>query len=323
MQTGRLQKVGIARETTPGTGVAPAYWLSADNWDLNPIVETKNKEGAFGRVEDSYGSEIVQKHNEPSIGGVITDKAIGELFYAALGSLSSNPKVSPNENVYDHTFTVLNNNAHPSFTISMKDAYIEKWVPYCMLNKLEINCVIADYARFKADFVGKFETNTTLTPAYADENAFVPRHIEVKIADSVGDLSGEDAIDLQAINLVIDKNVEAVFGFGSDEPKSMANKDLMISGSFERSNDSATWRSLFSANTKKALRITLEDSDTIIGSDQHPKIVTTLSEVKFNPYKLDKSVGDLVKESIDFKGFYSTDESSSISIVLTNLATSY
>jgi len=323
MQTGRLQKLGIAREGTSGTGVVPAYWLSIDDWDFNPIVEVKNKEGAYGRIEDSYGNEIVQKHNEPSIGGIITDLAIGELFYGALGSLSSVAKGGDNSAVYDHTFSVLNNNIHPSFTLSMEDAYIEKWVPYCMLNKLEINCAIADYARFKAEFIGKFETDETVTPAYTDENYFVPRHITVKTAASVAALSAADAIDLQSINLAIEKNVVANFGFGSDEPASISNKDLAISGSIERLNDSATWRNLFSDNTKRAMSITLEDSDTTIGDDQHPKIVITLSDVKFNPFKLDKSVGDLVKESIDFKAYYSTSESSSISIVLTNLATSY
>ena len=323
MQTGRLQKIGIAKETIHGTAVAPEYWLSVDSWDLNPVVTTKNKEGAFARIEDSYGNEIVKKHNEPSIGGVITDKAIGELFLATLGTVSSVAQVAPNDAVYDHTFSLKNDNDHPSLTISMEDENISKQVAYCMLNKLDLDCVLEDYAKFKAEFIGKFEADGTLTPAYTEENIFVPRHIEVKIADSVADLDSASAIDLQSIKLTIDKNVEANFGFGSDEPKSISNKDFVISGSIERLNDSAIWRDLFSANTGKAMRITLENTDITIGSDQHPKIVITLSEIKFNPYKLNAATGDLVKETIDFKGFYSTTESSSISAVLTNLATSY
>ena len=323
MQTGRLQKIGIARETTKGTGVVPAYWLSVDEWDLNPIVNVKQKEGAFARIEDSYGSEIVQKHNEPSIGGIITDKAIGTLFYGALGSCSSSSKGGDDADVYDHTFSVLNSNLHPSFTLSMEDVYIEKWVPYCLLDSLEIKCAIEDYARFSASFVGKYETDETLTPSYTEENVFVPRHIEVKVADSIALLDSANAIDLKSINLTISKNVEAIFGLGSDEPSSIHNKDLAITGTIERLNDSATWRGYFGNNTAKALRITLEDTDTTIGATQNPKIVITISRVKFNPYKLEGSVSELVKESIDFKGYYSTDESSSISVVLTNEATSY
>lgn len=324
MQIGRLQNVGIAKEDTKGTGVSPTYWLSVDDWDLNPVIDKKNKEGAFNRIEDSYDSDIVKKHNEPSFSGLITDKSIGLLLYSALGSLSSDAKDAPNSDVYDHTISVQNDNNHPALTVSMKDAYVEKWVSYAMLNRLELDFSLEEYAKFTAEFIGKYEADNSFgSPSYTNENAFVPRHITVKVADSVSGLASANSIDLQSINLVIDKNVEPIFKFGSNEPNSIHNRQLALSGSLERVEDSETWRDYFDADTEKAVRIELTNDDVTIGDSENPKLVIDLANVKFNPYSRDNDPNEFAKENIDFKGFYDSSEGKSIEATLTNTETSY
>lgn len=320
---GRLRKVGIAKETVKGTGVVPSYWLPVTASDMSPMVETMQKEGAIGRIEDSYDSDIVKKHNEPSIEGYVTDKGVGLLLLSALGSVSSAAKIAPNTSVYDHTFSVLNSNEHPALTLSFKDDNIAKWVPYCMLSSLELNAVVGDYLKYAASFVGKFEANQALTPSFTEENIFVARHITVKIADSVATLGAASALNLQEIRLNINKNVEPIFSFGSNEPSFINNKQLELTGSFNAIESDTTWRDLFTANTEKVMQITITNSDVTIGTSANPGIVVTLNRVKFNPYSEDIGLADMIKETVEFKAQYDVADAQSIGVVLTNLVTSY
>lgn len=322
---GRLQKIGIAKESEKGIAEVPTYWLSIEDWDLNPIVDVKEKEGAFARIEDAYNRDIIKKHNEPKLGGIITDKAFGLLLYAALGAVNSSAKASPNASVCDHTFSVQNDNStHPVLTVSLKDDNMIKQVPYCMLNKLSIEAKVDDYARFVAEFIGKFEADKdALTPAYTEENAFVPKHISLKLASSISGLAAASAIACQNVKVDINKNSEPIFGFGSAEPSSIDNKQLEISGSFDLVMSGTTYRDLFTGNTKRALRLTMTNSDVVIGTSANPQIQITLGAVRFNPYKMANALGDYIRETLTFKGYYDPTETKSIEIVLTNLETSY
>lgn len=319
---GRLRSVGLAKETTKGTAVAPTYWLPYTGFNPNPVIQNKVKDGATGRIEAGHENDIVSQMAQPSVEGILTDKAIGLLLLSAFGSVASVAKSAPNTAVYDHTFSVLNSNAHPALTLSYKDANFGKQIAYSMLNKLEIEAKVSDYVRYKAEFIAKLEADGTTTPANTAENAFVPKHISVKIADTVAGLSGASAVALQSIKLTINKNAEAIFGLGSHDPSSIVNKELEISGDIECLENDATWRALFTAGTNKAMSITFL-SDAVIGSSSAPQLVLTFNKVFFDSWKEGANLKDLIKENMTFKMLYSLTDSKAVGAVLTNLATTY
>jgi hypothetical protein len=319
---GRLRSVGLAKESTKGTAVAPAYWLPYTGFNPNPVIQTKQKDGATGRIEAGYESNIISKYAQPSVDGILTDKAFGLLLLAGLGSVASVAKSAPNAVVCDHTFTVKNDNDHPALTMSYKDAIYGKQIAYSMLNKLEIEAKLGDFVRYKAEFLSKLEADGALTPAVTAENAFVPKHITVKIADTVAGLAGASAVALQSVKLSVNKNGEVVFGLGSDEPASIVNKELEISGDIECLLNDNSWKTLFTGGTSKAMSIAIT-SDTVIGTSGNPAVVFTFNKVVFNTYKENGSLKDLIKESVGFDTLYSVTDSKMVEAVLTNLATSY
>ena len=71
------------------------------------------------------------------------------------------------------------------------------------------------------------------------------------------------------------------------------------------------------------MRIELENTDIDIGTGKHPKIVIDLGLVKYQgtPVKYDN--GNLVTQTVDFKGYYNMADGSFTKITLTNTKSSY
>lgn len=319
---GRIRVMGIGLEATKGTEETPQFWLPVDKFDPNPIVTTKNQDGAIGHIEDAYNSEITSKRNEPSIEGYVTDKGIGLLLLATLGDVSVSTVES---GVYAHAMEVKNDSDHPSLTVAFKDPNMEKAITYSMVNKLKLDAKVDDYVRFGADFISKFEEDTTgLAPAfYATDNIFVARHVSVKIADNLAGLNAASAKALTSVSLSFSKNVEAIYGLGSNEPQAIYNKEFMLDGMIEAIVADESWRDLFIGNTTKAMRITIENTDVTIGATKHPKIVIDIARVKFNPYKEGSKLSDLVSEQVSFKSMFDITADQSVTITVTNTVADY
>lgn len=83
---GRLQKVGLAKETTPGTGVAPTVWVPQMSIDFKPVSEKALDNSAYGVIDEVYDSQTVKNMTEMTLQGIIRDINLGLLLYAAMGS---------------------------------------------------------------------------------------------------------------------------------------------------------------------------------------------------------------------------------------------
>lgn len=319
----RLRTVGLAKESVKGTAVIPSYWIPVTKYEANPVVNYQAKNGAIGRIEENYDLEIVQKMTTPSIEGYLSDKAAGLLLLAALGAVSSAAKIAPNASVYDHTFSVKNDNDHPALTLSFGDVSLSMATAYAMLNKLEIEAKVGDLLRYKAEFMAKAEAAASLTPAFTSENLFNSKHIVLKVADTEAGLSAASAVELYGLKLNIEKNAEAVFAFGNNEPTKIFNKALKITGEIETLENDTTWRDLFKNGTAKYMQISIVNSDVTIGSSANPGLVLTFNKVKFNAYKDDAGVDEMIKEIVGFEMLYNMTDGEAITAVLTNLATSY
>src|SRR3954447_7587009 len=136
---GRLKSVGIGVESVSGTAVAPTFWVP----DMDFSHQDKNDKAvdtsSFGRIEADTDADIVRQWSEGSLTGVLRDTHIGGILKATFGTVASVAKSAPNASVYDHTFTVLNTNAHPSLTIVSKDANQDIKFAYGMVDKFEVN----------------------------------------------------------------------------------------------------------------------------------------------------------------------------------------
>ena len=73
----RKFNIGIGKETSRGTAVAPVYWLKPLSEDINDKIEVIASERAVGVIEDSEDQEISKKLSGGTVAGEVFDRSFG------------------------------------------------------------------------------------------------------------------------------------------------------------------------------------------------------------------------------------------------------
>ncbi len=320
---GRKYQVGIGKESIRGTKIAPTFWLPLlDMPTIENKPEYENNTQGIGVIVDTDGSEIVKEYAEGEMNGKIRDNSFGLLLLVATGSVAS--AESADTGVYEHTFSLLNSNTHPSLTVEVKHDNEQLAYSLAMLNSLRINIEVGKFIEFNAGVTAKKGVSESNTPSYdADENEFTSRHVSLKIADNLAGLDSASEVDLQSIELSVNKNIEPIYKLKSTEPAEIKNKVVAIEGNFEAMFDDTTLKAFHEGNAEKAIRIEMVNDAVTIGASSNPGLKIDLAKVKFHGW--DKSGGhdELVSQSINFKAHYSMTDGKMYDIVLTNTNASY
>ncbi len=187
---GRLIKVGIGKETTRGTGVAPLYWLPITKIDHADKAEYAVNEAGYGTIMDSVGAEVVKNNGEGGFTALLGDKHFGLILYALFGTLNSTAKSAPNASVYDHVFTLAENAQHQSLSIGVSEPNQDLTFPLGMINGLELKFETGKLLEYTAQFKSKKSATGALTPALPDENIFRPQDFHFYIATNLAGLAG-------------------------------------------------------------------------------------------------------------------------------------
>lgn len=319
---GRTADIGIAREGTRGTKNTTAdFWLPKMSLTLDDGVEQVINESSVGVIEDAEDAVVVGKFAEGEIEGNIYDESFGLILLAAMGAVSTSGPAETT--VYTHTFTVDQSAQHDSLTLLLDDGNQDYSYALAMLQSLNIDISLGQFAKFVAAFRSQAGATETLTPSYSAENHFLPQHGSVKIASAVSGLGAASAIDVRSIQLTINKNIEDDRKLGSLAQVDILNKQFSVEGTIELVFDSNTFKTQMLADTAQAMRIELTNSDVTIGSSLNPKLTIDLSKVKFGSFERNYSNNDIVTATVNFKAFYKTAESDMIEVVLVNEHSSY
>jgi hypothetical protein len=321
-EIGRLVQVGLGRESVArGTPAAAGFWMAKVDFDFNPRADLVVNDSGLGVIDARNDAKVVEKVGEGSFGGIVNDKSFGILLAACLGTWSTG---TITDTTYTHTFTRLNNNQHPSFTLYHKDLNVEERYPMAMLNQLTINAVLKDYVRFSAGFMSKIGAATTgNTPAYTAENIFLATHATVKFADTVAALGTASATAVRAINLTFNKNVEDLQSLGSVDPTDIVNKAFSVSGDIEMLYGDTVFRDYALAGTKKACLITISNTDALLGTASYPTLTITLSPMSLRDWGRSTGQDDVVLQTLAFDGNFSITDSATVSATLKNTQASY
>lgn len=319
----RKYNIGIGREITRGTAVAPKYWLKPLNEEYNDKIESVASERAFGAIEDSEDMVIKKKFSAGQIAGEVFDKSFGLFLLAGLGQVASVEKAG-DAGVFDHRFSVLQSAKHPTLCIEVKRGDNEqKSYPNCVLESLKIESQANEYVKFEAQLKGKAGVASGSVPGYEVENYFLGKDVSVKLADNLAGLDGATAIDARKVEIHIGKNIEEDKRLGKAEPNDFLNKEFSIEGTIEILFKDTVLKNWALDGDKKALRIDIVDTSTTIGTSSHPSLRFDLAKIKFKDPVEGGDNNDIVKVTVGFKGLYSSSDSKSIEAVLTNLETNY
>ncbi|MDP9469051.1 MAG: phage tail tube protein [Chloroflexota bacterium] len=319
---GRLMSVGLGKETTRGTAVAPSYWIPQTEFSVMDRDEKILDESALGRIEQTHDGDKDHQWAEGSISGIVRDQSFGLILLAAFGQSSSALK-GTETTVYNHTFTVANTNTHPSLTIAAKDANEDVRSALGMLSRLELSAELGSYLTYTADFIATKSAAATNTVSYLTENKFRPGDITLKIADTVANLGAATATQIRNFTLTIEKNAEPEYALGTTNIVNIFNKEFTTSMSFSALYGDTTLKDLVFGGAKRAMSITITRSDVTIGAGSNPSLVFTFQPGFFQSWEKDGGLDDILTQNIEFTGLYSTSQSAEISAVLTNTAASY
>jgi len=316
---GRLVRLGVGRETSRGAGVAPDIWLPQVGCTLGSKVEEARVVGALGSLADSEEKLVVEKYAEGEISGELRDQSFGFFLYALLGSYSvagSSP--------YTHSFTLSEANQHTSLALVVQDSSLAtEMYKLAMLNSLGISVELGGLVNFTAGFITKNPVTSSGTPAITDENKFSKKHVKIKVASDISGLDAASDIDIKSLAVNFAKNAERDSALGTVQPVDILNKSFSIEGSLNLNYEDNTWRDYMLNATTRAMRITIENTDVDLGGGVYPRLKIELPKVDFSGWEPDRSLDDIVKQSINLKANYDATNGIISTCELINAKASY
>lgn len=316
---GRKYNIGVGKESSRGTAVAPTYWLPKLDLSFDEKIEYATDDSSVGVIEDAQGQDITKKISEGSLTGRIADTSFGMWLLATLGTASAPSSIL---SAYDHTFTVLESAQHPALTISAIGANENSGnglrYALAMVDNLEVTFELGKYATYKVGFRGNKSATATNTASFTAENIFLPQHGAVKFATNLAGLSGASVIQVKKATLKFSKNIEDDQVIGTLDPIDRLNKQFSVEGSIELMYEDRSYiDTIMLGDLAKALRIAFTNTDVTIGST-NPAITFDLAKVKLTEVARTMTNNDLMKQTLNFKAFYSIADSSMVSVVLRN-----
>lgn len=322
---GRLVNLGIGKESSRGTAVAATYWLPKTEVSLDNQIEQIVHNGSIGRIEESNDADIAETRAAGSVTGRIQDESIGLLLLSGLGTVASPSLVETG--VYDHVFTVANNNTHQSLTLNMQDPNASGSsslrMALSMIDQLQLQGSLRQYAMFTANFRGNASATGSETPSYSAQNYFVPKHLTLELAATQGALDDSGLTNVKSYSINIVKNLEDDYSLGSVAATERLNKQFTIEGSFELMYEDRTMiDTILMGDAYRAVRLRMVNDDVTIGSTENPMLQIDLHRVKFQEVARNISNDDYVTQTVNFKGHYSQTDSALVTATLRNTKSS-
>lgn len=316
-EIGRLRQIGIGKEATPGTGVAATYWIGVESGSVLPDVDYAEDGSGVGRIEKPIASFVTKENAITKFSAPARSDWLGMILKAALGACSS-AAASGETVVYEHTYSVLNSNAHPAYSLIVKDGVATEQSVYSMLNSLTLSCEAGGLLMCEGEFIGKQLATTTATPSYSADHIWKGSQASVKLATDIAGLAAASAIGVNKLSLTIEKGLIQHPAFGSVTLNKNINTVLRITGEIELLYDAVTYRDYVTDGANKAMRISFAGDS--VGVAETVQLQIDLAKCAFQEFDAPDGDEDVIIQKLGFVAQYDMDESSPqmIAAVLTN-----
>lgn len=320
---GSRAELGIGKETTRGTAVAPTYGIRRDDLTFDDKITQAVDQSTRGIIEDAIDASKIGEIAEGEATFIIRDKSFGLWMLAMFGTVSSALKGGETV-VYEHTFSVQQSNQHQSLTVHVKTPNAAKDYARAMIESAEINVELEKHAFCRVAIKAIKGATASRTITYDNaENIFLPTHGQFKTAANLAGLGAAATINIKKFTMSIAKNLEVDRVIGNLTPNDILNKGFVVSGTVELLYSDDTFITNLLGDTPQAMRIALINADKTIGTASNPKLQIDFARVKFSEVARSLSKGDISRITVNYKAFYSESDSQMIGAVLTNLVTAY
>lgn len=299
---GRLVNLGIGRETTRGTGVAPTYLVPKSDFSFDDKIVQARSDAGVGRIEDSQEAFVTTKYAQGEVGGEIRASSFGLILYSLLGSLSTS---GPSDSAYTHSFSISNTNTHTSLSFLVSDSNTTELYKLAMINSLEIAAELDALVMYTAEFISKQSVGSSASQAsLVDEYKFTKKHVRIKLAANLAALSAASAISVKNLSLKITKNAALDDVLGTAEPEDILNHQLSVEGEMTLNYEDETYKNYMKNGTARAMEIAFINTDETIGASTNPSLTFRFPNVDFFDWEPDYGLEDVVSQTFSFKASY-------------------
>lgn len=300
---GRLGNVGVAKEATSGTIVTPTFWIPFNSISFDDKVTTAREDEGLGRIEDSDSNYVVNKYGEGDLEFDLNDYQLGAILTSLLGAAPT----STGGPTYAHAYALTNTNTHKTLSLAYQDPDQTKIFPFTMIDGLEITVEPDGIAKAKASFKSRVSRDwSTLTPVYTTlGNKFLHQHLTFKTGAAIANLAAASAISLKKLTLKITANADFDNVMGTVEPEAILNHQYTVEGEITLNKTDDTYRQLMLAGTYKAIEISFNRASNSSLQIQMPR-------VDFTEWEQDRSLDDIVGQTIQFKGNYDSANAAAV-----------
>lgn len=316
---GRQVSVGIGKEISRGTAVAPDYWVPWMELDAETKVELINDESSLGVIEDADAANLVSKWGEGTIKAKMKDESMGLVFLSLFGT--DTPSLVE-AGVYDHLYSVGQTVQHQSLSIAKKDLNQDIVFPNCVIGDLKLDVELGSYIMYEVTFMGKQEETAANSVTNIVERDFVPQYFEFKTAANQAGLDAAPAVSVRNLSLEIKSNVAKDDVLGSITPDDINNQHFIVEGEITLRHNDNTYKALQNDETYQAFRFDITHPDTI-GAASNPRLRIDLYKVRIFDYERDESQNELIEESFSFKAYFSVSDSKMLDVTLRNELAAY
>lgn len=321
---GRRVSVGLSVETTPGTAVAPSDWARHLSLSFKRRTTKIENNSALGRPEAVSDSAVVEKFADGVLSGKVGDITIGYLLYNAFGSLVTTDNADTDAAVKNHTFNVAVGQSPKTLTVTRVDPLTSRRHSLAAIEELDFSFESGDWVKVSASLKAKEGANSADVAAYdAGENEFTSKHVTVKLASTVAGLGAATALEVKKGNLKISRPVRLDFFLGSDAPLKTSTGDWKAMGELTLQYDSTDLEELEFANTRRALLISLSNTDVTIGAAARPKLDFTAPQAVLSTFDMSDDLDEIVEQTVGFNCELSQTDGYALRAVLTNTKAAY
>jgi len=303
---GARREIALTKETARGTSVAPASgdFILHNAHTVLPQVEKAEHKGANGTINQFHAADVVKEWTQGNIPMIVEEHKLGTLGNLIMGVAPT----SAGSTTFTHTWAgMAQTNAHISHTLSIADPVLGDYkAPFGMANTINITANRDDYVMADVEMIaGKLES-TSFTPSYPSSNIayFRPQDITFKMGAAYADLAGAAGVEIQNINIVVNKNIDPYWVLGSTEAGDFVNQRVEIRGDFTLAYEATTYRTLGIGDDRRAVSFTMTNGDYVFTIE--------LPTVYFKDWS---ETSDLDSYTTQTLSFNSTDEDATNGLV--------
>lgn len=322
---GRRCTVGIAKESSRGTAVVPTFWIPLTTISFDEKVNKVRTEEGFGNIQEGSDSYITSIYGEGDMEAEIRVAALGLILYGLFGTVSS-ATAAGEAAVYEHTYSIANTNQHQSLSLLAQDPIQAQMMALTMIDSLKITVEPSGVVKYTVSFKSRGAKEwTTQTATYtSDSYKFLHQHFSLKVASAIAGLGAASALSVKSFEIEIAKNVVIDNVAGTVQPEDLLNQQFAVTGTIKMNHEDNTFKGYDLDNTYRAMQFNLLHPTTI-GNAEKNELNIQLPRVSFTEWERDRSLNDIVGQTINFQGNYDATNALNVisTCVLTNQTASY